>query len=67
MIDAYNDDDDDVSNSGVVGVGSGSEVEENNKPLRWRTRITISILSSILTLSYVVSGALRVLGKLFVV
>ncbi len=66
MIDAYNDDDDDgVSSSNVVGGGS-NEVEET-KPLRWRTRITISILSSILTLSYVVSGALRVLGKLFVV
>lgn len=70
MIDAYNDDDDDVAGGGVGvggGVGGSSEVEENNKPLRWRTRITISILSSILTLSYVVSGALRVLGKLFVV
>ena len=67
MIDAYNDDDDDddVSSTGVVG--GSNEVEENNKPMRWRTRITISILSSILTLSYVVSGALRVLGKLFVV
>lgn len=64
MIDAYNDDDDDVSNSGVVG---GSNQVEENKPLRWRTRITISILSSILTLSYVVSGALRVLGKLYCV
>lgn len=66
MIDAYNDDDDDVSSSSVVGggvgVGGSNEVEES-KPLRWRTRITISILSSILTLSYVVSGALRVLGK----
>ena len=65
MIDAYNDDDDDVVGGGV-GVGGSNEVEES-KPLRWRTRITISILSSILTLSYVVSGALRVLGKLFVV
>ena len=68
VIDAYNDDDD-VVGGGVgvgVGVGGSNEVEES-KPLRWRTRITISILSSILTLSYVVSGALRVLGKLFVV
>lgn len=63
MIDAYNDDDDDVVGGGV---GGSNQVEET-KPLRWRTRITISILSSILTLSYVVSGALRVLGKLFVV
>jgi len=30
---------------------------------RVRTRITISILSGMLTFSYVVSGALRVLGK----
>ena len=63
MIDAYNNDD--VSNSGGVGgVGGSNQVVEESKPLRWRTRITISILSSILTLSYVVSGALRVLGKL---
>lgn len=32
-------------------------------PVKTRTRITISVLSGMLTLSYVISGALRVLGK----
>jgi len=58
VMDAYGDDEETESNIG----GSGGEVGEKT-PLRLRTRITISILSSILTLSYVVSGALRVLGK----
>ncbi|KAL7492607.1 hypothetical protein ACHAWT_001910 [Skeletonema menzelii] len=43
-------------------VGDDGEVGEK-KPLKLRTRITTSILSSILTMSYVVSGGLRVLGK----
>jgi len=38
---------------------------EQQQSMRLRTRITVSILSSILTLSYVVSGLLRVLGKPF--
>lgn len=40
-----------------------SQNEQVQQPMRLRTRITISILSVILTLSYVVSGALRVLGE----
>jgi hypothetical protein len=40
-----------------------SQNEQVQQPMRLRTRITISILSGILTLSYVVSGALRVLGE----
>ena len=40
------------------------EPREQPQPIRLRTRITVSVLSGILTLSYVVSGALRVLGKL---
>jgi hypothetical protein len=55
VMDAYGDDE-------TENVGSSGDVSEN-KPLRLRTQITISILSSILTMSYVVSGALRVLGK----
>lgn len=39
----------------------GAAVEQ--KSMRLRTRVTISVLSGILTLSYVVSGALRVLGE----
>lgn len=40
-----------------------SQNEQIQQPMKLRTRITISILSGILTLSYVVSGALRVLGE----
>lgn len=48
------------------GEADGSSVEEfKEKPVRLRTRITISLMSSILTLSYVVSGAFRVFGKCF--
>lgn len=35
----------------------------DQKSMRLRTRVTISVLSGILTLSYVISGAFRVLGK----
>ncbi|KAL3782386.1 hypothetical protein HJC23_005434 [Cyclotella cryptica] len=34
-----------------------------HQSMRLRTRITVSVLSGILTLSYVISGAFRVLGK----
>lgn len=37
--------------------------QQQQQPIRWGTNITISILSTVLTLSYVFSGALRVLGK----
>jgi hypothetical protein len=43
--------------------GRNSQSQQLREPMRLRTRITISILSIMLTLSYVISGALRVLGK----
>jgi len=60
VMDAYGDEEEEVENGG--GGSSSGEVGEK-KPLRLRTRITTSILSSILTMSYVVSGGIRVLGK----
>ena len=54
------------SNVAVDAFGEGdSQVSiEQDPPMRLRTRFTISILSAILTLSYVVSGSMRVMGKL---
>ena len=43
--------------------GNGGDDVGEKKPLKLRTRITTSILSSILTMSYVVSGGIRVIGK----
>jgi hypothetical protein len=43
--------------------GGNSPLQQLREPMRLRTRITISILSIMLTLSYVVSGGLRVLGE----
>ena len=37
--------------------------QQHRESMKLRTRITISILSMMVTLSYVISGALRVLGK----
>ncbi len=54
VMDAYGDEEVDDFGSREVG---------EKKPLKLRTRITTSILSSILTMSYVVSGGIRVLGK----
>ena len=51
-VDAFDEDDTNkVSNS------------SQQQPMRLRARITVSVLSGILTLSYVISGAFRVLGK----
>lgn len=49
----------------AFGDENGQEVStaSGQRPMRLRTRVTISVLSSILTLSYVISGAMRVLGK----
>ena len=41
------------------------ETSDNNKPIRLRTAITVSVLASIVTASYVVSGAFRVLFKFY--
>lgn len=46
----------------AVNANASSQKEQPQQPMKLRTRITISILSGILTLSYVISGALRVLG-----
>jgi hypothetical protein len=52
VVDAFDEDDSNqVSNS------------SQHQPMRLRARITVSVLSGILTLSYVISGAFRVLGK----
>ncbi|KAL9182008.1 hypothetical protein ACHAXT_012351 [Thalassiosira profunda] len=44
-------------------VNANAEDQPPQPPMKLRTRITISFLSVMLTASYVVSGALRVLGK----
>ena len=51
------------ANSSSSSSSSSLQKEQMQQPMKLRTRITISILSFILTLSYVVSGALRVLGE----
>lgn len=53
VLDAY--EDEDAQN----GADDSSEADQ---PMRMRTRLTISVLSMILTASYVVSGLMRVLG-----
>lgn len=58
VMDAYGDEEVDD-----LGSSNGGEDVGEKKPLKLRTRITTSILSSILTMSYVVSGGIRVLGK----
>mmetsp|Transcript_31003 Transcript_31003/g.66436 ORF Transcript_31003/g.66436 Transcript_31003/m.66436 type:complete len:311 (-) Transcript_31003:355-1287(-) len=58
VVDAFGDDENE--NSAKV---EGDADFTSKEPMRLRTRITISVLSSVLTLSYVISGGLRVLGK----
>ena len=48
----------------AFGESDNQVATEQQPPTRLRTRFTVSILSAILTLSYVVSGAVRVMGKL---
>lgn len=62
VIDVYGDDDNDNEEK-EYAVNSNAEKQQQEQPIRWRTRLTISVLSAMLTLSYVVSGALRVLGS----
>mmetsp|Transcript_27127 Transcript_27127/g.57254 ORF Transcript_27127/g.57254 Transcript_27127/m.57254 type:complete len:310 (-) Transcript_27127:53-982(-) len=57
VVDVYGDENSEEGN------GQAVKGEQQQPPMRSRTRITISVLSGMLTLSYVVSGALRVLGK----
>lgn len=71
MVDAFDDDsndDGDSNNNGerefkVNSNSAGGDLVAQQQPMRLRTRVTITVLSSVLTLSYVVSGALRVLGE----
>jgi len=58
VVDAFGDDENENSAEGEGDVDFTSK-----EHMRLRTRITISVLSSVLTLSYVISGGLRVLGK----
>lgn len=64
VVDVYGDDEleekEYAANANDRGESQKLQVRE---PMKLRTRITISILSMMVTLSYVVSGALRVLGK----
>ena len=62
VVDVYGDDDDDIEKEYAVN-SNAVEQQPQQESLRLRTRITISILSAVLTLSYVVGGALRVLGE----
>jgi len=68
VVDVYGDDDDEEEEGKEYAVNDNAgtqpqQQQQQQRPMRLRTRITISILSAMLTLSYVVSGALRVLGK----
>lgn len=62
VVDAF-DDDDDKNDEKEYAVRGQLEEEQVPEPMKLRTRITITVLSSVLTLSYVVAGALRVLGE----
>ena len=61
VLDVYGGDDDEKEYA--VNSNAVQQQPQLQESLRLRTRITISILSAVLTLSYVVGGALRVLGK----
>jgi hypothetical protein len=68
VVDVYGDEEMEEKEYAVNANASSSsssslQKEQMQQPMKLRTRITISILSFILTLSYVVSGALRVLGE----
>jgi len=65
VVDVYGDEDDEDEKEYAVNANAVEQQQpQQREPMRLRNRITISILlSGMLTLSYVVSGALRVLGK----
>lgn len=63
VVDVYGDDDDDDSEKEYAVNSNAVEQQPQQESLRLRTRITISILSAVLTLSYVVGGVLRILGS----
>lgn len=60
VVDVYGDEEEDEKDYAVND-------QQEKEPMRLRTRITISVLSGILTLSYVVSGLMLVLGEMFAV
>lgn len=62
VVDVYGDDE--VENGKEYAVNANAD-KKQKEPMRLRTRITISVLSGMLTLSYVVSGLLRVLGECY--
>jgi hypothetical protein len=57
------DDDDDNVNENVKKERSEIDVNPQTGKVRWRTRITVSVLAGIVTLSYVVGGLARVFMK----
>ena len=58
VVDVYGDDEGEEEKK----LGISNAEQQQQEPMKLRTRITISILSGLLTASYVVSGAFRVLG-----
>ena len=68
VMDAYGDDDEkeEDEKEHALTADAGQQVspqQQQQPPARWRTRITISVLSMVLTSSYVFSGAFRVIGE----
>lgn len=66
---ASDDDEDESDNSSLGSVStrnavSSSKASEMDKGKRWRTRVTVSLLSGIIMTSYVLGGALRVLSRI---
>jgi hypothetical protein len=57
--------DDSSSPSAAVAAkgAADDDINPDTGKVRWRTRITVSVLASIVTASYVVGGAARVLGR----
>ncbi|KAL7532672.1 hypothetical protein ACHAXR_004776 [Thalassiosira sp. AJA248-18] len=64
VVDVYGDDEEEEGKE--YAVNANAEKQQQPQTMKLRTRITISVLSGMLTMSYVVSGGLRVLGKLVV-
>jgi len=58
-------DDDDDKNDGGGSIVADDDINPATGKVRWRTRVTVSVLASIVTVSYVLGGAIRVLSRLF--
>jgi len=61
VVDVYGDEEEEEKEYAVNA--NAEQQQPRQQPMRLRTRVTISVLSGMLTLSYVVSGAFRVLGE----